>query len=204
MKIESGTRLLMTLWLAIIPSLILVACSEKEPQNTALKAGEATQKESSHPKSYDVNSWKTLIPSDCKSFFDGCNTCRRAPDAEMAACTRKACFEYSKPKCLDDVATVGDAPNLLEAKVIHYVCTEGNQFTVYIGEYQVDDQKMRLTKDEIMLSDRQTKTVAKLQREKSGSGAKYRVGTLTFWMHGDMAMLQQDNKDVYENCEEQN
>lgn len=51
---------------------------------------------------YDANSWKTLIPESCLSYFDGCNTCRRSAAGEMAACTRKACMEYRKPECLDD------------------------------------------------------------------------------------------------------
>ncbi len=50
---------------------------------------------------YDQNSWKTMIPDTCVSYFDGCNNCRREPGSDIAACTRKACMEYAKPVCLD-------------------------------------------------------------------------------------------------------
>lgn len=53
---------------------------------------------------YDMNSWKTMIPATCASFFDGCNTCRRGGGSDMAACTRMACQQYEKPKCLDTEA----------------------------------------------------------------------------------------------------
>jgi outer membrane lipoprotein SlyB len=26
---------------------------------------------------YNEESWKTMVPSTCTSFFDGCNTCNR-------------------------------------------------------------------------------------------------------------------------------
>jgi len=52
---------------------------------------------------YDHNSWKTMIPDSCLSFNDGCNNCRRSSPDIMAACTRKACAEYQKPVCLDEI-----------------------------------------------------------------------------------------------------
>jgi uncharacterized protein YceK len=54
-------------------------------------------------QAYNTNSWKTMIPDSCLSFFDGCNNCRRSAAGEVAACTRKACFKYQKPRCLDNV-----------------------------------------------------------------------------------------------------
>lgn len=66
----------------------LVACVTTEPAPTAVD--------------YNYDSWRTMIPDSCTHFFDGCNTCRRAPGAEMAACTRMACPKYEKPVCLDD------------------------------------------------------------------------------------------------------
>lgn len=51
---------------------------------------------------YDQNSWKTIIPASCQSFFDGCNNCRRSSDGVIAACTRKYCQTYSRPVCLDE------------------------------------------------------------------------------------------------------
>lgn len=52
-------------------------------------------------QSYNFESWKEIIPSGCKSFFDGCNNCIRSENSDLAACTKKACLEYSEPKCLD-------------------------------------------------------------------------------------------------------
>ena len=40
---------------------------------------------------YDADSWETLIADDCRAYFDGCNSCRRAAGSALAACTRKAC-----------------------------------------------------------------------------------------------------------------
>lgn len=52
-------------------------------------------------KTYDMNSWKTMIPKTCESYFDGCNTCSRSADSDVAACTMMFCAEYQEPKCLD-------------------------------------------------------------------------------------------------------
>lgn len=51
---------------------------------------------------YDQNSWQEMIDDSCLSFSDGCNTCRREPGSNIAACTRKACMRYEKPECLDE------------------------------------------------------------------------------------------------------
>jgi hypothetical protein len=51
---------------------------------------------------YNHDSWKTMIPDSCLTFFDGCNNCRRSAAGEVAACTRMACIKYKKPRCLDD------------------------------------------------------------------------------------------------------
>jgi len=61
----------------------------------ALNACASTQKQ------YDQDSWKTMIPDSCESFFDGCNNCQRSPGSEVAACTRMACEIYTKPFCRD-------------------------------------------------------------------------------------------------------
>jgi len=51
---------------------------------------------------YDSESWKTIIPDSCNSFFDGCNTCTRSEGSDLVACTKKGCFGYQEPRCLDD------------------------------------------------------------------------------------------------------
>ncbi len=50
---------------------------------------------------YTADSWKTMIPDTCISYFDGCNNCVQEDGAESAACTAMACEEYQEPKCLD-------------------------------------------------------------------------------------------------------
>lgn len=51
---------------------------------------------------YNQDSWKNLIADSCQTFTDGCNTCTRTPGSELAACTKKACFNYERPRCLDE------------------------------------------------------------------------------------------------------
>ncbi len=51
--------------------------------------------------SYNQDSRKTTISKDCKSFFDGCNTCNKIENSTEAACTMMYCENYQKPKCLD-------------------------------------------------------------------------------------------------------
>lgn len=58
------------------------------------------QVEAPSPATYDQNSRKSLIPADCHSFFDGCNSCFRTEDGE-AACTRMFCESYQEPRCTD-------------------------------------------------------------------------------------------------------
>ena len=78
-----------TLSLIALSLLILTGC------------GTTTQTETK-PVSYDQNSWKEIIPETCQSFSDGCNNCRRMEGSEVAACTKKACQQYTKPVCLDE------------------------------------------------------------------------------------------------------
>merc|ERR1719445_1614506 len=40
-------------------------------------------------------------PSDCSSWFDGCNTCT-CNNGELGACTMKWCFTQEEPRCLDE------------------------------------------------------------------------------------------------------
>lgn len=44
------------------------------------------------------------IPETCKTFYDGCNTCNRWEDGEIA-CTVMLCETQGEPKCLDKEAT---------------------------------------------------------------------------------------------------
>jgi len=147
---------------------------------------------------YDENSWKTLIPAECKAYFDGCNNCRRGAEGQPAACTRKACQTYQQPVCLDPA---GDAANAASAmKVVTYACDGNARLLVHYGEYRADDQRVALGESEIMLSDRQTHTAYRLERVPAASGEKFSDGKLEFWSHGDEAMLRMAGEKLYQNC----
>jgi membrane-bound inhibitor of C-type lysozyme len=146
---------------------------------------------------YDAQSWKSLIPAACKSFFDGCNNCRRAQGSDVAACTRKACAVYEKPRCLDAPITEGSP---FDGRLLRFECDDGRRFGVYYGEYVSGDQRVRLAEDEIMLSDPQTRTAYRLRRERAASGAKYSDGSLEFWEHGGQAMLRRNGQPLYAGC----
>jgi uncharacterized lipoprotein NlpE involved in copper resistance len=47
-----------------------------------------------------TNKSNSNIPSNCKTYFDGCNTCGVA-EGKIVGCTEKACGLYSEPKCLE-------------------------------------------------------------------------------------------------------
>lgn len=65
-----------------------------------------TETDTAAQEEYNQDSWQTIISESCVSFYDGCNTCNRAADSELVACTRKFCAEYEKPRCTDAEATV--------------------------------------------------------------------------------------------------
>jgi membrane-bound inhibitor of C-type lysozyme len=150
---------------------------------------------------YGADSWKTLIADDCKAYFDGCNDCRRAEGSAVAACTRKACAAYRKPRCLDEPITEGSMGKTpFDGQLARFACDGDNRFRVYHGEYVSGDQRMRLGEDEIMLADEQTHSAYKLRRERAASGAKYSDGKLEFWEHGGEAMLRKNGEKMYANC----
>lgn len=66
-----------------------------------LLAGCNQQTQSINESEITSESWKTMIPQSCQSFFDGCNNCMRTADGEVA-CTRMFCEKYDTPKCLDE------------------------------------------------------------------------------------------------------
>ena len=78
---------LLTTTLSLGAILLLAGCNQ---QTQSINESEITSE-----------SWKTMIPQSCQSFFDGCNNCMRTADGEVA-CTRMFCEKYDTPKCLDD------------------------------------------------------------------------------------------------------
>ncbi len=182
-----SSRLLIVLILAFVAS----ACAVKDdPASTAEPVATV-------PVVYDMNSWKTTINSECRSFSDGCNNCFREP-GKMAACTRKACAVYQQPRCLDEA---DDSAQTTSAKKIDYVCDGDKRFSVSYHEYVQDDQRLRLKDSEIIFSDQQTHKALRLQREPSASGEQYIDSAgFKFFAKGDEALVMQQDTRLYSNC----
>lgn len=49
---------------------------------------------------YDKDSWKKIIPSTCKNFFDGCSSCKRESPG-VISCLKENCAVYERPFCQD-------------------------------------------------------------------------------------------------------
>ena len=146
---------------------------------------------------YDMNSWQALIADDCRHFFDGCNQCRRAP-GKAAACTRMACAEYQRPRCLDQPAASSMPAS---GPTLEYRCDDGKSFSVTRERYVQDDQITVLTETQVMLRDPQEHTLYLLERERSASGEKYvDAGGLELFARGDEAMLRRNDQRLYRNC----
>ncbi len=75
--------------------------------DTAIRENEPSIANETSPTDVAVN-----IPATCKSFYDGCNTCNRLENGEIA-CTLMQCENYEEPKCLDEESTTGTATQLL-------------------------------------------------------------------------------------------
>ena len=46
------------------------------------------------------------IPNDCKTWYDGCNTCM-VNNGVLGACSRIMCFREDMPRCLQYIPTSG-------------------------------------------------------------------------------------------------
>ncbi|MFT4312660.1 MAG: Kazal-type serine protease inhibitor domain-containing protein [Candidatus Woesearchaeota archaeon] len=46
-----------------------------------------------------VDAYENIVPSDCTTWFDGCNNCQVGEDGQLA-CTRMYCDELQEPQCL--------------------------------------------------------------------------------------------------------
>lgn len=197
MRIRFLSRVL--LLIGICACWFVTGCTE--PDDTAPATAPEAPSVSAAP-AYDASSWRKLIPASCSSFFDGCNTCKRAPGAAGAACTRKACMQYQEPHCLDE-EHAAVKPKAPAVRQVQYLCQGGERFTVFFGNYQADDQRVKLEPNEVMLSDTQTHTTYKLTRERTASGAKYSDGQMSYWNKANEASVQQDGDTLYQVCVEQ-
>lgn len=80
-----------TLILGLIMSTVLLGCQSSPNTQTPVSGS-----------LYTNESWKTIIPASCRSFYDGCNNCWRSESSTNIACTEKYCTTYNKPTCLDN------------------------------------------------------------------------------------------------------
>lgn len=158
-------------------------------------ASPVDEKASSVPV-YDQHSWKTMIAPECKTFFDGCNTCRRAPGGIEAACTRKACMEYLKPKCLDDSSKV-EQPNIKQQTF----ASDGSlRFRVYFGSFASCQQSLRLQQDQVMFVNGRSHTAPLLTHISEVSVSRYCDRLTTFWAKGSNALVTSSETPLYRNC----
>ena len=184
-----NTRRFLSLPLVVLLALVVSACAaQQDPEvSPATSAGTAE---------YDMNSWKTIIDNECRSFFDGCNNCFHEP-GKMAACTRKACAVYQQPRCLDEAGFA----QMAAGKKIDYACDDDKGFSVSYHEYVEDDQRLRLQGSEIIFSDHQTHKALRLQRQPSASGEQYVDSAgFKFFAKGDEALVMQQDTRLYSNC----
>jgi membrane-bound inhibitor of C-type lysozyme len=181
--------------IVMILALIVSACGAKQdPVATPEPAVAAVPAVTSE---YDMNSWESIIGDECRSFNDGCNNCFREP-GKMAACTRRACRDYQRPRCLDEEAAADSAA---AARRIDYTCDADKSFSVSYHEFVQDDQPVRLNVSEIMFSDHQTHRNYRLQREPSASGEQYVDSAgFKFFAKGDEALVMEQDSRLYSGC----
>lgn len=177
-------RTLLSLSIAVAVSLGLAACGSTPSQDDAEQEAR----------------WQTLNEPDCKTYFDGCNTCTRDPDTGISACTRKACADYEPPRCLDD-ADAGVNSALEEPRVLRFRCADSNRFTVYFGEYLVADTRVALEDSQVMFVDGATRIAEVMTEQPTASGKKYVSGTTSLWLEGESALVNKANDNYYNNCE---
>ena len=56
---------------------------------------------------FDISSPQNIIhnsiPNDCKTWYDGCNTCM-VNNGVLGACTRMMCFREEAPRCISSIS----------------------------------------------------------------------------------------------------
>lgn len=142
---------------------------------------------------YDSNSWKTEIPDDCTSYFDGCNNCSRTSGIAVSACTKKACSQYQKPFCLD--VAKDDTPTVPAVRSRTYRCDDDKTFSIHFGEY---GEAQKLGADEIVLVGSQEHTLHKVPSD--GTEMYQSEQGLQFIDNGLQVILQKDGQVLYSGC----
>ena len=172
--------------LIVITAAVLANCAQNPDKPTLSEAASGE---------YNANSWQTIISDTCRVYFDGCNNCTRNMNNGIAACGRKACFQYQEPKCLEDPYATSNEP-----KVAQFSCSGRKSFRVFYVEYTAGDQKLRLKNGQAMFVDGQTHIAEVMTRQPSASGEKFVSGDLTFWSKESEAMVNKAGAPLYTDC----
>lgn len=154
----------------------------------------------SQPQSDQESRWQALGEPNCKTYFDGCNTCTRNPESGISACTKKECVDYETPRCLDDAdKTLTDA--VTGPRLLRFRCSGNNRFTLYFGEYLVADKRIALEDSQIMFVDAATRIAEVMTERATASGRKFVSGETTLWLNDERAIVNKGNNNYYNNCE---
>jgi hypothetical protein len=66
-----------------------------------------------------IRLWETACqyPSDCLTWYDGCNTCSLM-NGELGACTEMYCFQQNTPYCINPQSEVSIEPWLIDPQPV--------------------------------------------------------------------------------------
>ena len=174
---------------------LLGACGTSQPVQSVQQQADVVVTADTENR-YDQNSWRDIVPASCLHFTDGCNQCTRSAEGGVAACTRKACFKYEMPRCLDGSAA--KKPDTF--RKLHYRCADDTELWVFYDEYRADDTRVKLTSEQVYLSDSRLQTAYLLTRTPSASGEKYTNGKITYFAKDGEAMVMEGDAKRYESC----
>lgn len=178
---------------ALVAACCLSACGTSQSTNSVDGQTDAIAEA---PVQYDQDSWQKVIPEDCLHFTDGCNQCSRSAEGGVAACTRKTCFHYEMPRCLDE--TEAKKPD--NFRKLHYSCEGGAELWVFYDEYRSGDSRVKLTSEQVYLSDSSVNTAYLLTRTPSASGEKYTNGKVTYFAKAGEAMVMAGGAKRHQGC----
>lgn len=148
---------------------------------------------------FDSNSWRTLIPENCQTYFDGCNNCTRDPQSGETVCTRDICEVYEEPRCLDGEEGVSVAA-IIGPREVKYRCADNKRFTLYYGEYPIGGKKIKLKDSQVMFVDGATRIAEVMTVQPSTTGEKYVSGATTVIAKDKEARVNKFNNIYYANC----
>lgn len=170
--------------LACFLALLVVACGE----NPTLPGGK-----------FNSDSWRTLVPADCQTYFDGCNNCTRDPQTDETVCTKEVCEVYQAPRCLDGEAGIS-VTAIIGPRLVKYRCAENKRFTMHYGEYSIAKKKVKLKDTQAVFVDSATGIAEVMTMQPSTIGEAYVSGATTVITKDKDAVVKKYNNTYYANC----